>query len=153
MLPKFIDHHAAPFPFLPEGIYDLTINDVSKCFAGNSHRAKLFYGFKIATEHLFQAGCSQVYLDGSFVTSKAFPGDFDALWDTSNVDVKKVHPAFIMVHLGTGLQKQMFGGYFFPAGATEGISGKTFLDFFQTESFSGERKGIIRVKNYLSVIP
>lgn len=149
MLPKFIDHHAAPFPFLPAGIYDLPINDISKHFASNPHRAKLFFGFKTAMEHLFLAGCPQVYLDGSFVTSKTFPGDFDALWDTSNVNISKVHPAFIMVHLGTGLQKRMFGGEFFLANATEGVSGKTFLDFFQTESFSGEPKGIIRVKNYL----
>lgn len=36
-------------------------------------------------------------------------------------------------------------GEFFPAQIPEGISGKTFLDFFQTDKNSGNPKGIVAI--------
>ena len=40
-------------------------------------------------------------------------------------------------------QKTKFGGEFFPADLPEGASGKTFLEFFQTDRETGKRKGIV----------
>ncbi len=39
-------------------------------------------------------------------------------------------------------QKFLFQGEFFPFGIDAG-TGKTFLEFFQTDRFSGEQKGIL----------
>ena len=38
-------------------------------------------GLRAALESLKSAGCRTVYLNGSFVTSKEAPNDFDACWD------------------------------------------------------------------------
>ena len=39
---------------------------------------------------LTETGCRLVYLDGSFVTTKMRPGDFDACWDIQHVDEGKL---------------------------------------------------------------
>jgi hypothetical protein len=40
-------------------------------------------------------------------------------------------------------QKARFLGEFFPADLPEGLTGKTFLDFFHTEKETGTAKGIL----------
>lgn len=42
-------------------------------------------------------------------------------------------------------QKARFGAEFFPAQVPEGITGKTFLEFFQVDRDTGEPKGIIEL--------
>ena len=42
----------------------------------------------MALEVLHRAGCSKVYIDGSFVTVKLEPGDYDACWDIDGVNVE-----------------------------------------------------------------
>jgi len=44
---------------------------------------------------LTKAGCRRVYLDGSFVTSKPEPGDYDACWDIAGVDVEVPDSVFL----------------------------------------------------------
>ena len=36
----------------------------------------------------------RVYLDGSFVSAKLIPGDFDACWDEDGVDFDSIDPVF-----------------------------------------------------------
>jgi hypothetical protein len=43
-----------------------------------------------ALNDLRDAGCKRVYLNGSFVTSKDEPGDFDACWDPTGVDFERI---------------------------------------------------------------
>ena len=38
-------------------------------------------GLRATVENLSDAGCRTVYLDGSFVTSRTMPNDFDACWE------------------------------------------------------------------------
>ena len=45
-----------------------------------------------AIELLAAAGCRQIWLNGSFVTAKDEPGDFDARWDTEFVDLDVLDP-------------------------------------------------------------
>ena len=59
-------------------------------FAFNPRRHRMLAGFRQACEELRKAGCRLVYLDGSFVTRKDRPGDFDACWDVQNVDDAKL---------------------------------------------------------------
>jgi hypothetical protein len=60
----------------------------------NPRRHRMLAGFRQACEELRKAGCRMVYLDGSFVTRKQHPGDFDACWDVQNVDDAKLDPVF-----------------------------------------------------------
>src|SRR5579864_7933526 len=41
------------------------------------------------------AGCSRVYIDGSFVTVKREPGDYDACWDIDGVNVEALGSVFL----------------------------------------------------------
>ena len=87
-----------------------------------------------------------VYVDGSFVTNKERPGDFDACWDVEGVDPERLDPVFLDFSDGRTAQKRRFGGEFFPAQLPKGVTGRTFLAFFQAERRTGRRKGIVAVR-------
>ena len=86
-----------------------------------------------------------VYLDGSFVTSKPQPEDFDACWGVAGIDVDKLDPVFLDFSDSRARQKNRFLGEFFPAELPEGATGKTFVEFFQTDKETGNAKGILAI--------
>ena len=88
------------------------------------------------------AGCGTIYLDGSFVTAKAEPGDFDACWNIEGIHAELIAPIFFDFSDGRAAQKEQFGGEFFPAQLPEGGTGKNWLDFFQQDR-EGRPKGIV----------
>jgi len=94
---------------------------------------------------LLKAGCRKIFLDGSFVTEKTNPGDFDACWDCIGVDNAKLNPVFLDFSDGRKKQKKMYQGEFFPTHlSADGIL--PFLGFFQIDKDSGLAKGIICIK-------
>ena len=103
-------------------------------------------GFRQACEELRKAGCRLVYLDGSFVTRKEHPGDFDACWDVQNVDDARLDAVFWDFSRGRAAQKHRFLGELFPAQLPEGATGRAFVDFFQVNKMSGEPKGILAIR-------
>ena len=97
---------------------------------------------------LADAGCATVYLDGSIVTRKAVPSDFDGLWDMAGVDLQRLRasePLFFEFSNRRAAQKAKYRGEMFPAELVESASGKTFLDFFQIDKETGEAKGILAI--------
>jgi len=104
---------------------------------------QLLAGLKSALAALNAAGCRKVYIDGSFVTVKHEPGDYDACWDIEGVDVDSLDPVFLDFSNARRAQKRKYFGEFFPAQVPEGASGRLFLDFFQTDKETGKRKGIV----------
>lgn len=52
-------------------------------------------------------------------------------------------PVFLDFSHARAAQKARFLGEFFPADLPEGLTGKTFLDFFQTDKDTGATKGIV----------
>ena len=92
------------------------------------------------------AGCGRLYLDGSYVTGKPIPGDYDVCWDPVGVIGRLLPPVFRDFSNGRAAQKAAYGGEFFPSSAVSNTVGKTFLEFFQNERFSGKRKGILEVE-------
>jgi hypothetical protein len=138
MLPAFDDEGN-----LPPGVHWADWPEIEHRFGQNPHRVKLLEGFRVAIEELRAAGCKTVYLDGSFVTEKAQPNDFDACWDLADVDPDKLDPVFLDFDNSRATQKARFLGEFFPAQFSEGVSGKTFLDFFQIDKQTGNLEGII----------
>lgn len=143
MLPDLIDLDSCPWAVLPPGIHDATIAEVGFRFAITPHRRWLFDGFVRATEALRAAGCRTVYLDGSFVTAKPHPGDFDGCWDHAGVDFGKLDPVLLDFDNKRAAQKAKFLGEMFVAAVSSGAA--PFLDFFQVEKFSGAAKGILRI--------
>jgi hypothetical protein len=128
---------------LPPGIHTTTWQVFAERFGGTAYRRDLLRGLQAALGALKQAGCRTVYIDGSFVTAKKLPGDFDVCWDVSGVDPALLDPIFLIFDRGRAAQKARFRGEFFPAQLPEGASGMTFLEFFQTSKETGRPKGIV----------
>ncbi len=129
------------------GIQLTTWQQVEDTFAFNARRQELLSGLKRACESLKQTGCSRIYIGGSFVTNKEFPGDFDVCWADETVDLERleeIDPVLLDLTNKRAAQKAKYGGELFPASLTEGKSKKKFLDFFQTTR-NEEPKGIIAV--------
>jgi len=139
MIPKFLLNDN-----LPSGIHESTWKVFCKRFGYTEHRKSLIDGLAAALKDLSAAGCKLVYINGSFVTAKRIPGDYDLCWSIDGVIPEKLNPILLdFSPRGRALMKQKYKGDLFPAEIPEGISGKKFLDFFQTDKITGEAKGII----------
>jgi hypothetical protein len=79
-------------PLLPPGMHPLSLQELHDLavgpFGADVKRAELFQKFQIWAEAVRAAGISgQLWLDGSFLTEKAEPGDIDCiLWNPRWVD-------------------------------------------------------------------
>lgn len=145
MIPNLIELGApCPWAVLPPGIHDTTLAEVGARFATTPHRKMLFDGFKRMAQALAAAGCRYVYLDGSFVTAKPHPGDYDGCWDHIGVDPNKLDPVLLDFSEKRAAQKAKYLGEMFIAGMPNGTDAP-FLDFFQVEKSSGHAKGILRI--------
>jgi len=141
LIPEF-----TPYGLLPEGIYPATLEEISERFGGNERREQLLSGLVEALRLLRAAGCRRVYVNGSFVTAKERPNDIDVCWDIEGVDADSLDDVFFDFTDGRAAQKARFGCEFFPAQLPEGVTGRAFLEFFQTDRQTGEPKGIIELK-------
>lgn len=132
---------------LPPGIHIASFEEVCSRFGTNEHRKRLLMGMNYAFQALKIAGCARVYLDGSFVTSKELPNDYDCCWEPTDVKIDLLDRIFIdMSSRGRRRQKMRFGGEFFPSSTIERCSNKPFLSFFQTDANTGESKGIVAIE-------
>lgn len=125
---------------LPGGEHECDWDDVVARLGWTARRRQLLDGLAEAIEFLAEAGCRRLWLDGSFVTAKDEPADFDACWDTEGVDADALHPVLLDLSKGRAAQKARFGGELLP-NVVEVASGLVFKDFFQNER-DGGRKGI-----------
>ncbi len=112
-------------------------------YAITEHRAALLDGFGEAVASLRAAGCARVYLDGSFVTDKEAPGDFDACWEASGVDPDLLDPVLLDFRRGRAAQKARYGGELFPAQVAGEPGGTVFVEYFQRDRDTGGAKGIV----------
>jgi hypothetical protein len=145
MIPPLVHVQGSPWPILPPGIYPAELSEVATSFATNAWRRELFDGLVEAIRRLREARCPTVFLDGSYVTGKPKPGDFDACWDPLGVDPAKLDPVFLQFANGRAAQKAAFKGEFFPSSMICADVGHTFLDFFQTDRFTGRQKGVVSI--------
>jgi hypothetical protein len=86
-----------------------------------------------------------VLLDGSYVSAKPLPGDFDACWEPDGVDFDNLDPVFEDFDNGRANQKARFGGEFFPSTLIAADIGAAFAEFFQIDRFTGKKKGILSI--------
>jgi hypothetical protein len=138
MIPPFNNNGS-----LPNGIHAAEWKEIVSRFGTNPKRRMLLAGLHDAVRALRTAGCSTLYIDGSFVTAKPDPGDFDACWDVKGVDPARLNPTLLDFSNDRTSQKSRYLGELFPAQVPEGTSGKTYLEFFQTVKGTGEAKGIV----------
>jgi len=130
---------------LPAGVHVAPWAEVCSRYGWTEHRLKLLSGLRQALMSLKKAGCKRVYLDGSFVTAKEHPGDFDGCWEEAGVDPRKLHPVLLKFEAKRAAQKAVFGGEMFPASAAADTLRSPFVRFFQTDKATGDAKGIVRI--------
>lgn len=128
--------------FLPPGIHTADWDEILARFSFSPRRLWLLDGLSLALSELARVGCEQVYLDGSFVTSKAVPGDYDLCWELMNVRLGELDPVFFDLRAPRAKQRAKYRGDLLP-NIVEGSSGMPFVEFFQVEKDSGGTKGIL----------
>ncbi len=141
MLPAFTSDG-----LLPPGEHVATWDEVVLRFGWNPHRQNLLGGLAAALIPLRTAGCKRLFLDGSFVTSKDLPGDYDAAWDPIGMDVRMLHllePVFFDFSHRRAAQKAKYLGEFFPSTVAADGFGTTYYEFLQLDKNTGIVKGIV----------
>jgi hypothetical protein len=118
---------------------------VEATLGGSTWRAALLVGLHEALSLLAMAGCQTVYLDGSFVTAKEAPRDFDVCWEARGVDPGLLDAVFFDFSANRQGQKMRFGGELFPAEAMADLAGTGFLEYFQRDRRTGRPKGILEL--------
>jgi hypothetical protein len=133
---------------LPSGIHFCQWEEFQEKFATSLTRQHLINGLELAMTQLQEAGCRTIYIDGSFVTSKLKPGDFDACWEDSGVDLnylESIAPTLSNFALRRAEQKSKYRGEIFPANYPANDFGTAYLDFFQFDTRTSTCKGIIAI--------
>ncbi len=134
---------------LPSGIHLCKWDEFIVRFGYNFRRKLLISGLFKAIQIFKNYGEPLIYIDGSFVTNKEYPNDFDSCWTYKNLDDEilenliRDYPVFADLAPPRFAQKSIFYGEFMPAFFIETDSQKTFLDFFQIDRETGLSKGII----------
>src|SRR6185369_11503711 len=126
---------------LPPGVHRADWAEVVQRFGYNPQRQWLLGGLRRALTELRGAGCLEAYIDGSFVTSKEIPGDYDSCWSVVGVDPSQLDPVLLKFDDGRRAMKAKYLGDLFPAEVEEGGSGRLFVDFFQIDKDTGASKG------------
>ena len=130
---------------LPPGIHWATWDEVVSVFGITPWRRQLLGGLEMAIESLRRAGFRTVYIDGSFVTDKEVPNDFDACWEEAGVAPELLDPVLLRFDGSRAAQKARYLGELFPASIGATADGMSFREFFQTDMETGRAKGIVAV--------
>lgn len=128
---------------LPPGVHSCTWPEFVAFFGWNAHRGNLIAGLLKALQSLRDAGCSTVFLDGSFVTAKESPSDFDGCWEATGVNGRVLDPILLTFDQDRFAQKTKYGGELFPAQfIADRRTGRRYLEFFQQDK-DGHAKGVV----------
>ena len=140
MLPDFDQ-----YGLLPPGIHWIDWDELCSRYGATPWRGLLLSRLRAALENLRDAGCTVAYVDGSLVTDKEVPKDFDACWEEDGVDLSMLDPVLLRFECRRAAQKRVFFGEMLPAGAIADAEGRTYLEFFQLDRDSRKPKGIVAI--------
>ncbi|MEH2055922.1 MAG: hypothetical protein V7K97_07105 [Nostoc sp.] len=143
MIPEFDESG-----ILPSGVHWAEWSEFQEIFVTSLTRQRMIDRLELAMTQLKAAGCRTIYIDGSFVTSKQKPGDFDACWEDNGVDInylESIAPTLFNFALRRAEQKIKYKGEIFPSNYPANDSGTAYIDFFQFDTRTNTRKGIIAI--------
>ena len=132
-----------PHRLSAHGVHKASWDEVAPRFGRNGHRSRLVTGLLAALQNLAGAGCSLVLLDGSFVTEKELPEDYDGAWDTYGVDPGLLDPVLLDFSNSRAAMKSKYLGELFPATAAA-APGVLYRDFFLKDR-NGVPKGVVQI--------
>ncbi len=140
MIPEFDEHGN-----LPPGVHFCEWEEFLERFGNNNRRLYLIQGLRLAMEQLKEAGCRTIYINGSFTTIKPNPGDFDACWDSEDMDLNYLRcNAPGLLNIFDRHQKNIYKGEIFRSDEPVGDYGLDSFAFFQRDRLRN-RKGIIAI--------
>lgn len=124
-----------PDGFLENGIHLATWDQITGRFATTPHREQLANGMLHALHDLKQNGYDEVFLGGSYVTTKIRPGDFDLTYaDPHHLRRANLYQDLPIMQNRTSM-KDVYGGEALP----------NLDEFFQQNDRVGKRVGIVQV--------
>jgi hypothetical protein len=129
--------------YLPPGVHQAPWSEIAPRFGVNGHQSRLVGGLLAALMNLAGAGCRSVLLNGSFVSEKELPRDYDGAWDTAGVDPALLDPVLLNFSNGRAAMKSKYLGELFPATAMA-TPGVLYRDFFMRDR-NGVPKGVVHV--------
>jgi Family of unknown function (DUF6932) len=115
-------------------------------FGSTPRRRELLAACRRTLDLLRSYGCRWFYLDGSFVTAKDEPGDYDGCWEVDGVDLFRLlreAPLLWDDSRGRPNQKAAFGGDLFPMRLDGDLGDRVVFDDFQHDPQTDAPKGII----------
>lgn len=130
---------------LPVGIHDCTLEEIRRRFGRTTDtRRRLMKGLEAIVKRARRAGAKHFYLDGSFVTQKSEPGDWDGVlvmpvgWNAAG--------AWAAFFTDRERIKKDYGGDLFTVMEDDG----EVLDHYVREVFAtdreGRKKGLLRIR-------
>ncbi len=135
MIPSFDEHGN-----LPPGIHIAKMAELKKRFTCTTQRRALFRGLELLVSDLRGAGCRKLYIDGSFITNKPEPADYDACWEPTGVDAT-IKPILREMKAFALERKRVYGGDIF---CQIPNTGTNYLAYFQKDRNERD-KGIILI--------
>jgi len=100
---------------LDPGIHKMTWEEFDDSFSFSERRKELLEGLEKVVAILQEIGASHIYIDGSFVTSKLMPGDWDACFDCSKEKIIELVNKYKYPLFDRKLQKLLYKGELFHA--------------------------------------
>lgn len=137
--------------YLTPGIHEMTWDEFVREFNFSPQRKKLLEGLFQVTQILKECGSTFIYIDGSFVTDKLEPNDWDACFNGDREVCKKILVRDAILILDEEpkrkLQKEKYCGELYHIHVPYGYDGESMLDFFQKIKYQPrKKKGIIKIK-------
>ena len=118
--------------YLPAGEHAATWDEVKERFGWNAQRRRILRGLLRLASALRDGGCGLFLLDGSFVTAKEMPSDFDACCDYGGMSPRELVRLRLMA--GKEIMKAEYRGevyaYEEPVASDERY---TFREFFRRD--------------------
>ncbi len=131
---------------LPPGEHEATWEELVARTGFNNHRETLLAGLEGALTELKRAGATRVYIDGSFVTNKPYPNDYDVCYDIADTDLPNLPAGLDVTAMRAPRQimKAHFLGELLPAhfSAVMNPTRETYREFFQHDR-DGEPRGVV----------
>lgn len=134
--------------YLSPGEQSATLDEIEGELASNFRRREIMAGLRHVVTELVEGGARNIWIDGSFVTSKERPGDVDVVYEPpAGVDVMTSSGVFSFARRGElkkyrkvdlwphpSLQPRKFGSGNIP-----------IVEWWQSD-INGNRKGIIKLQ-------
>lgn len=140
MIPSFDERG-----FLPPGVHRSDWGEFVERYGISDHRRKLIGLLEGLIRHMKAVGCRSMFIDGSFVTNKERPNDYDACWDVHGVKVERIDPVLMnFTDFGKARMEEKYGGDIRPDAFSPTETAGTYLEFFQIDR-NGDPKGIVQL--------